>query len=294
MTHISELDATGLLQHPAEWHATRALGIGGSDAVTITEAIPANLERLRLGKLGRVEPEDLSNRLPVQMGSWTEPLNRLWLSRAIGQHVRPGHTMVSTQHPFMRANIDGFVHDGYGIAECKHVNDFTKLDGALSKYYPQLQHNLSVSGASYCYLSVFFGSGRFEWRMVAPDDDYIAQLIAREKSFWQSVLEDRPYEEAPLPTPIPASDMREVDMKGSNAWSVHAADWIALRQPAKRFEQVTKELKSFMEHDVRRAFGSGIEVVRDSRGVSVRELKTNLRLTSTQAKDAADENARSE
>lgn len=294
MTHISEIDATdGWLDHGDAWHNARKFGIGGSDACAVMRGNAEELEALRLQKTngGKAPPaagglrlgaksEDLSRVLPVQMGSWTEPLNRLWLSYAINMPVKPG---IAVPHPtihFMRANIDGVVIDRstdlgtpLPIVECKHVNDFTRMEAVLSKYYAQLQHNIVCATAPCCYLSVFFGSGRHEWKRVDPDFGYIETMLVAEQKFWDHVISETPFTSDASPIEfVPLEKMRQVDMAGSNVWATHAADWLRDRGPAKAFDETTRQLKELIDDDVRRAFGAGIEVVRDKRGVSVRAL----------------------
>lgn len=269
--HIGSLDALPLLDHGADWHTARALGVGGSDAVVIVRGVREEMEVLRLEKLGRQAPDDLSRVLPVQMGSWTEPLNRLWLSYAINMAVRPGDTRTSGE--FMRANIDGYAEDG-GIVECKHCNSFTKMDDALVRYFAQLQHNMAVADAGHCYLSVFIGTDKFEWRKVERDNAYIANLIEAERTFWNHVVMDLEIDSAKtIATPAVAPVMRDVDMSKNNTWAVRAADWLMLKDQAKEFEKAGKDLKGLMEDDMRRGYGAGIEITRDGRGLTIKEAK---------------------
>lgn len=271
--HIGQLDALPLLDHDNDWHSQRLLGVGGSDAIAIAKGVREELEVLRLEKLSRQARDDLSRVLPVQMGSWTEPLNRLWLSYALGMEIRPGATVTSVARDFMRANLDGFAEDG-GIVECKHCNAFTKMDDALARYFPQLQHNMAVSMVGHCYLSVFIGTDKHEWRRVERDDSYIANLVKVEEVFWNHVVMDIPIDAAKtIDTPAVAPVMRDVDMSQNNTWAVRAADWLMLKDQAKEFEKAGKDLKALMEDDVRRGFGCGIEITRDGRGLTIKELK---------------------
>lgn len=275
MQHISELRAADYLDHGANWHAARALGIGGSDACCIVRGVREEMEVLRLEKLGRQAPDDLSRVLPVQMGSWTEPLNRLWLSHAVDMPVESGVSLTHPLQTFMRASLDGFTENGGAIVECKHVNDFSKMDDLLTKYFAQLQHNMAVANSPRCYFSVFFGSGRHDWRKVERDDAYIANLIQAEATFWNHVVMDLPIDSAKTiegPTFAPAT--RDVDMSMNNLWAVSAANWLMLKDQAKEFETAAKDLKTLMEPDMRRGFGHGIEIIKDGRGCTVKELKT--------------------
>lgn len=276
MQHIgqcSSATAAALLDHAQSWHEARAKAIGGSDACAIVRADPAELEQLRLQKLGRAGSEDLSLVLPVQMGSWTEGLNRLWLARAIAMEVSDGVSKIHRVHDFMRANLDGTTPDG-GIVECKHVNSFTKFEDALTRYYPQLQHNIAVADAPFLYLSVFFGSDKHVWQKIDRDEPYIAQLIEAERAFWTHVVMDVPVIEAKaVAGAAPVVALREVDMTGSNSWAKHAGDWLMLKDQAKDFEKAGKELKTLVEADVKRAHGHGIEICRDGRGLTIKEVK---------------------
>lgn len=273
MTHISSLSAIEFLQHPASWHQGRALGVGGSDACVIAKGEREELETLRLEKLGRQASDDLSKVLPVQMGAWTEPLNRLWLGYATGLLITPGSTVVSIARDFMRANIDGNASDG-GIVECKHVNSFSKMDDVVVRYFAQFQHNMAVTCSTHCYASVFIGSDRFEWRKIERDNDYIANLLKAEEAFWNHVVMDLPIDEAKTigtPQIVPAT--RDVDMSKNNTWAVQASNWLMLKDQAKDFDKAGKDLKALMEPDMRRGHGSGIEIVRDGRGLTIKELK---------------------
>jgi predicted phage-related endonuclease len=91
-----------------EQHAFRRLGIGGSDANTIMGGDPEKILRLWKEKRGEIEPEDLSNVLPVVMGSWTEMLNIIWFEKQTGKTVyNNGDQRISAEYPFMRCTLDG-------------------------------------------------------------------------------------------------------------------------------------------------------------------------------------------
>lgn len=273
MQHIGEFNALEHLNHDLDWHAARSLGVGGSDAVKIVKGVREELEVLRLEKLGRSKSDDLSRVLPVQMGSWTEPLNRLWLTYAIDMTVTPGTNLTHPVHKFMRANIDGEAGDG-GIVECKHVNSFSKMDDVVTRYYAQFQHNMVVSETKHCYASVFIGSDRFEWRKIERDNAYIDSMIAAERTFWTHVEMDMEIDSAKtIDAPIIVPVTRDVDMRSSNSWSIHASNWLMLKDQAKEFEAAGKELKALMEPDMRRGHGCGIEIIRDGRGCTIKELK---------------------
>ena len=56
----------------------RLCGLGGSDANVLLSGDPDRILQLWQLKRQEVPEEDLSDRLQVALGSWTEPFNRQW------------------------------------------------------------------------------------------------------------------------------------------------------------------------------------------------------------------------
>ncbi len=175
-----------------EDRARRRFSIGGSDANVIGGSDQGAIQRLLAEKAGRLTPVDLSGILAVQMGSFTEELNRYWFERQTGLSVcREGERLSHPEHEFLTATLDGAVvtEDGVdAIFEAKHVGikSFSPT-GTLRKYMPQLQHNMFVCGFPRAVLSVFVGNSRWEPFWVEFDPLYHAGLLIREMRFWQAV-----------------------------------------------------------------------------------------------------------
>jgi len=261
-------------QSPA-WHARRKLGIGGSDARKI---MLGDWLDLWLEKTGRAAAEDLSNVLPVQLGSFTEPFNREWFERISGKPVTTEDCdgLQHPEFPFMLGNLDGRLVFESAFLECKHVNAFSKEEELLTRYYPQIQHYMAVSGLAACYLSVIIGTMKYEYFEVARDDEYIERLIIREAEFWGHVENDiePPHTTQPEAVAIAFDDMREVDLTGNNAWSDHAGIWLRDRAAAKTFKTAETGIKELVEADVKKATGHGITVSRSKSGsLTIRESK---------------------
>lgn len=266
-------DIRAALTHPPEWHAERRKGIGGSDASKI---MSGDWHALWLDKTGRAEPEDLSKVLPVAMGSFTEALNLYWFEMITGVKVTTENCegLVSATYPHMRANLDGRAQPN--ILEAKHINAFAKAEEARERYYPQLQHNLVVTGAPACYLSIFLGTLNYEYFLVEADEKYQAELIERERAFWQHVTDDKAPEqrEAAVAKPIPLDDMREVDMTASNAWANFATVYCENMTGAALFKSAGSELKALVEEDVKRASGHSVEINRAKNGsLRIKKMK---------------------
>jgi predicted phage-related endonuclease len=257
------------LEHSPEWHANRLTGIGGSDAKRI---MAGEWHALWLEKTGRAEGDDLSNILPVQIGSFTEPFNLAWFEKQTGWAVNTDNR--EQRHPhyeFVRCEIDGWANDN--PVECKHVNHFTSDERLIKNYYPQLQHQLVITNKDVVYLSALFGNARWAYFEVARDQEYIDTLIDREREFWKHVVEDTPPEnpEAEVVN-IALDDMRTVDMTGSNEWAASAHVWQEIEAAKKTFDAATKDIKAMVEPDVKLASGHGIVAKRSKSGaISIRK-----------------------
>lgn len=255
--------------------AERRTRIGGSDAPKIVQGL---WHELWLEKTERIEPEDLSWVLPVQIGLITEPLNIAFFERATGQRVFPrGNVYRHPAYEFIGATLDGLalIDDGPAVVQCKHVSAFAKIEEVEERYFPQVVHECLVTGASVGFLSILIGTQRHEIVECRRDAEYVSQLLALEREFWTFVQTDKPpLNQQPLPTPVKPEQWRSVDFTGSNSWTSAAADWLACEQGATTFGKAEKALKSLMEADVGKAFGSGVIASRNKAGaISIRAAK---------------------
>jgi len=243
----------------------RLSGIGGSEANTLMGGDEKKIMDLWLVKTKQAEPEDLSNILPVQMGSFTEPFNRYWYEKVIGNTVtNVGETRISLDHEFMMCTLDGLTHDGKAVWEAKHVSAFAKEEEILSRYMPQLTHNMLVCGVKQAVLSVFLGNHKHYFAEIDLDEQYAAELIAVEKEFWDCVKQViEPVIVAPKYTgPVE----RKVDMTGNNEWAASASDFLKTMAQAKQHELSKKAIKELVDPDVKEAYGHGIIASRASNG----------------------------
>jgi hypothetical protein len=258
---------------PAQ-HAFRLQGIGGSDANTILSGDEERITRLWREKRGELDPEDLSDRLPVMLGCWTEAFNRQWYEQVTGLRVsQVGAAEACLELPWRRCTLDGFVAAKGAVFEAKHVNAFAKGEEVLERYMPQLQHNMAVTYSDRALLSVIFGNHKWEVFEVAADWLYQEELLIAETRFWDCVRSGEP----PVPAPVPAAPkpvgMREMCFEGNNAWAAAAADWLDNREAAKRHGAAATTLKGLVPDDASRAFGHGLEIKRSKAGaLSIRKL----------------------
>lgn len=263
------LDNLGL---SADAIATRKDFIGGSDANILLSGNDDKIIALWRQKRGEAEPEDLSDNLAVQMGSFTEPFNAAWFEKNTGNVVQgAGKIAQHPEHRFMRATLDGEVFDPLsdeclGVFEAKHCGTRNTDAELFERYVPQLTHNCLCAVRGDAFLSVFKGNGDWVMFEYAVDWNYAAALIEAELRFWDCVRTGEP--PAPLPPP-PAPKPKgviEYDMSQSNAWAVSCADYLETEMAADRHEVAKKALKELVPADASRCFGHGITIKRDARG----------------------------
>jgi predicted phage-related endonuclease len=249
-------------------------GIGGSDANIILSGDRGRIIDLWHEKRGDNPPADLSDKLAVMLGSWTEPFNRQWYEKLTGNQVtRAGREFVSLQDPWRRCTLDGFIEPWEAIWEAKHTSAFLTADQLLERYMPQMQHGMAVMEVSRAVLSVIFGNHKFEIIEIASDWLYQQELLEAERNFWSCVQTGRePIACAAPPPPRPVGT-REISFDGNNAWAAAAVDWLHHREAAKIHAASCGLIKSLIEQDVTRAFGHGIEAKRSKAGaITIREL----------------------
>jgi predicted phage-related endonuclease len=259
----------------AERLDARSRGIGGSDANIILSGDSERILRLWREKRGESPPEDLSDKLSVVLGSWTEDFNRQWYEKISGNRVlESGSEHACSEYRWRKCTLDGLIAGSNAVFEAKHTNAFVKADEVLERYMPQLQHNMAVTQSNRAILSVIFGNAKYEMFEVAADWLYQLDLLRAEKAFWSSVLSgELPVVADPPPAPRCVAT-RELSFDGNNLWASAAADWLETSKAAKTHASACKSLKELLEDDVSRAFGHGIEAKRNKAGaISIRELK---------------------
>lgn len=254
--------------------AERVSGIGGSDANVILSGDAERIRDLWLEKRGEAGPADLSSNLAVMLGCWTEPFNRQWFEQVTEQPVgRVGESLSCSRHHWRRCTLDGFIEEISAVFEAKHTNAFASTEEVISRYMPQLQHNMAVAGAERGFLSVIFGNHKYEVIEVAADWLYQLELLEAEEVFWNCVLTGKEPVAQTGPVPPRPVGTREICLEGNNAWASAAGDWLDNREATKVHQTATKTLKELVEEDVGRAYGHGVEAKRSRSGaITIREL----------------------
>ncbi|MEE4245218.1 MAG: YqaJ viral recombinase family protein, partial [Kangiellaceae bacterium] len=187
-----------LTQNTEAWHKWRAEGIGASEANIIMGVskfmTPKQLwEQKVYGK----RTEEKSGNFITNKGHKLEAKARPLFEMEKG-HEFPDTIAIHKDYPVFRASLDGYNEQVNEVWECKYVgqDDFKKVQNGeiLEQYFPQLQHQLMVTGAKVNHLYVITDDKEnpktaFPYKTacleVHPDMDYIEhRLLPELVSFW--------------------------------------------------------------------------------------------------------------
>jgi len=258
------------------WHMERRQFIGGSDARIIMGNDETALVRLWREKRGEVEPEDLSGNLIVQLGEVTEDLNRRWYESCSREEIVDVQRRV--RHPavqWLGATLDGRVKSSGAVFESKFMLPWQfSEEAALSKYSPQLQHNMWVVAARSAVLSIITGGGKWVEIKTSPDPLYQHLIVTAERKFWRCVETGEPPRLFGVDPPKPRIEaVRIVDMSSSNAWAEFAETFARTRPAYLEHEKAKAELKSLVPEDAQQAVGHGVRARRSKSGAITFELQ---------------------
>lgn len=192
-----------LAQRSQEWHDVRRQHIGASDAPIIMGVGYRTPYQLWREKLGLNEAQACTP--AMQRGIDLEPVARKEFEKLTGLMVEPTCAFKEYNGLPLMASLDGITKSGMYAVEIKcpgKVDHAIALSGKVpDKYYPQLQHQLFVTGLNFMYYYSFDGKEGVLIE-VERDDAYIARMLQEELSFWAFVknldeppLEDRDFDE---------------------------------------------------------------------------------------------------
>jgi putative phage-type endonuclease len=190
-----------LKQNSEEWHKWRQEGIGASEA-NIIMGVSKFMTPFQLWeqKVYGKRAEEKTGNFITDKGHRLEAKARPLFEMEIG-HDFPDTIAIHSKFEFLRASLDGFCEDINAVWECKFVgqDDFEKVKNGeiLEQYFPQLQHQLMVTGAKVNYLYVIADDKTmietdFPYKTafveVYPDLDYMKErLVPSLMDFWDKV-----------------------------------------------------------------------------------------------------------
>jgi len=237
-----------ITQNTPEWLELRRKKIGASDAPIILEVSP-----------------------------WKTPY-QLWLEKTTGAkssmspHQKRGHDL---EEPARRAfeKKTGLVMfpkvmlhpshhwiDGKTIVEIKCPgqadHDLAKAGAVPEKYFPQLQHQLAVTGLKMMF---YFSFDETDGAIVEVERDntYIANMVELEKTFWQCLESCTP----------PSMNERDFVNHEEETWLETSQKWLTIHEQLETLGNEEKALrKSLIQMaGAHNAIGGGIRVTRSLR-----------------------------
>jgi hypothetical protein len=165
----------------------------------------------------------------------------------------------------MLCHPDGITTDpesgARALFEAKHTNAFEDENVVAERYYAQLQHNMEVLSLPACHLSVFYGNSKWRPIYIERDVDYVAQLMERERLFWEHVEQDRePPSMKAIKVNIDPDKRKDYDMTGNNMFADLAKTWLDTRDAAQLNKTTEAAIKSLTPTDARSVEGYGIKI----------------------------------
>lgn len=204
----------------AEQRAKRRKSIGGSDAAAAVNLSPWSTPyQLWCEKTGVSEPKDLSTNDFIHFGNVLEDIvaaefvrrkARDYDNPEVLRVARVNQPFTHPDHPWMTANIDRRVVGKRRIfnqregLECKTASLYTAKewgeveDQIPLQYLCQVMHYMAVTGWDAWHVAVLIGGNDFRMFRIQRDEEFIEDLIKREKEFWDCVVSNTPPEPVTL------------------------------------------------------------------------------------------------
>tara|TARA_R100000005_G_C4976225_1_gene187547 strand:- start:228 stop:1013 length:786 start_codon:yes stop_codon:yes gene_type:complete len=244
--------------------------LGGSDSVRIMRG---EWYQLWAERTGRADPEDLSDKLNVQIGIATETINLNWLEKSI--EVDIDRDVAVPPREFLMAHLDGMTKDNDKIpCEAKHTYENNTMENVAATYYAQLQHYMMLTVKPYCYLSVIFGNNKWEHTVIDSDIPYQEKLYKVLSYVWDCIENNKEPTNIDVPSIEPKNivldGMKSIDMtthKHEHLWKSLAKKYNTFKPMAKEFDECKKTIKGLVPDDCRKATGAGIIVTRNKKNI---------------------------
>jgi len=233
-----------LEQGTQEWLEWRKTGITASEIAAILGLSPYKTPwAVWAEKTGLVLPEDLSKNPLVAAGVAQEDAARQAFEQKHDDLLLPV-CVESTKYPFLKASLDGLSQDNEPV-ELKVPStstwDKVNADGENSEayklYFPQVQHQMLVTGASRGWL-VFYRDGELREFCIELDPGMGAAIISVAKAFWQSIVDGKE------PVKDPERDVFHPNDDERAQWEPAAQSWLECSAEIKTLEQRLKEIKA--------------------------------------------------
>ncbi len=221
-----------LAQRSEPWHNWRRLGLSASESAAILGYHPDMTPwRLWAEKTGKIARPDLDRNPNVIRGQQREDWVRQRFEHEHDEVLLPV-CVESDENPLFRASLDGMTGDGRPVemkvphpTTYRDVLNYGRTSKAYLTYWPQVQHQLYVTGATHgylCFLCTEVERGLedyIEFRIERDETFIREELIPGGLAFWQ-LLEKRKE-----PPRDPQRDLYLPDTAAIPEWSAAVAEY---------------------------------------------------------------------
>lgn len=234
--------------------------IGASDAPVIAGVSPW-MTPLQLWEEKIGMRQQRSANAAMQRGIDKEEEARCFFEQEIGIIFFP-QVLTHKNYQWMIASLDGLSIDENLAVEIKCPGDedhrFVLETGEPPrKYYPQLQHQLAVSGLEFTYYFSFKSETDTAHVKVYRDDSYIQLLIDKELKFYECMQSFTP----------PESTSRYVEIRSDEQWKKIATEWKVCKKTLTELSDLESTLRKDLIYlcGEKSCSGSGVNVNRSTR-----------------------------
>jgi putative phage-type endonuclease len=206
-----------LTQGSKDWKEWRNAGIGASVAPAIMDVSPWTTPFEAWAELTGLCERAPANEFALaamKRGNDLEPEARRLSEKQLGR-AYPAIAAEHDDYAFIRASFDGYDASTNTILEikCPGKEDYAKaLKGQVpKKYYPQVQQQMLVAGATLCYYATWDGKSDHVIIVEVPRDEaYIAELTGKLIAFWNLV-------QMTIPPPHTEKDLKRIVARVADA-----------------------------------------------------------------------------
>lgn len=192
-----------MITKKSKWTFDRSKNIGASEVSSLFNFIGwKSYIRLWQEKTGKLDPDDISDKICVETGNLLEPYVLNKFEELTGKEVLSISSVQSNDFPRLWATPDAVViEEGLKIPiEAKttsefNLKDFSDNDNATRMklvYFIQLHAQMLCLGAPYGYLVCLFGNRELRWERVERDEKLITDILSKCKEFYEYVDNDIP------------------------------------------------------------------------------------------------------
>jgi len=215
------------------WLNLRKTKITSTDAAVIMGVSPWKTKlQLYHDKTSNALPSPANERM--KRGLELEPIARDLFALKTGLMMRP---CVMIRDDWAMASLDGRETFENSILEIKCPGDkdheMARKGEVPSHYYPQIQHQIYVSGVEFCYYFSFDGFDGISIK-IKKNEEYIAKLVEEEKKFYECLMKK-------IPPEISENDyMEREDLE----WESLASRWKEINCSIKELEKEEEILRN--------------------------------------------------